>query len=52
LQLIYGGKTNHCHAQYSFASDWHVTRSENNWSKEKTLLSYIKEIIIPFVDQT
>ena len=51
VQLIYGGKTSRCHAQYSFPSDWHVTHSENHWSSEKTMLAYIKEIIVPYVDR-
>lgn len=50
LQLIYGGKTNRCHAQYSFPSDWHITHSDNHWSNEATMLSYIEQVIVPYVD--
>ena len=50
IQLIYAGKTSRCHAQYSFPSDWHITHSDNHWSNEKTMLGYIEEVIVPFVD--
>ena len=49
IQLIYGRKTTRCHAQYCFPDDWHITHSDNHWSNEKTMLGYIKEIIVPFV---
>ena len=51
IQLIYGGKTNKCHPPYSFPSDWHITHSENHWANESTMLSYIEEVIVPFVER-
>ena len=51
VQLIYGGKTSLRHAQYSFPSDWHITHSVNHWSNEDTMLLYIKEVIVPYVDR-
>lgn len=52
IQLIYGGKTNRCHPQFSFPSDWHVTHSKKHWSNEQTMLQYIEEIVIPYVERT
>ena len=49
IQLIYGGKTKRCHPKHPFPSDWLVTHSQNHWSNEKTMISYIKEIIVPYV---
>ena len=40
------------HAQYSFPSDWQITHSENHWSSEETMIAYIKEIIIPYMNRT
>ena len=50
LQLIYGGKTRRCHPAYQFPGNWVITHTENHWSNESTMLEYIKEIIVPFVD--
>ena len=51
IQLIYKGKTNKCHPSYSFPKDWSITHSDNHWSKESTMLTYIRDIIVPFVDR-
>ena len=51
IQLIYQGKTNRCHPRFQFPADWHVTHSPKHWSTEKTMLQYIVEIIIPYVDR-
>ena len=52
LQLIYKGKTNHCHPKFSFPLDWHITHSPNHWSNESTMLDYIKHIIVPYLRKT
>ena len=51
IQLIYGGKTHRCHPPYPFPVDWDITHSPNHWSNEKTMLEYIDNIIVPFVDR-
>lgn len=50
LQIIYKGKTTRCHPSYDFPSDWNITHSPNHWSTEETMLEYIFEIIIPYVE--
>ena len=51
FQLVYAGKTNRCHPAYKFPSDWQITHTQNHWSNEETMLQYIKEVIVPFVDR-
>ena len=51
IQVIYKGKTTRCHPHYEFPSDWHVTHSPKHWSNEDTMLDYIREIIIPYVER-
>ena len=50
LQIIYKGKTTRCQPSYDFLSDWNITCSPNHWSTEETMLEYISEIIIPYVE--
>ncbi len=52
LQVIYQGKTKRCHPNYNFPLDWNVTQSPKHWSTERTMIDYIKEIIVPYVDST
>ena len=49
LQIIYKGKTTHCHPSYDFPSDWNKTHSQNHWSMEETILEYISKVIISYV---
>ena len=51
VQLIYKGKTSRCHPRYKFPSDWHITHSPKHWSTEQTMLQYIENIIIPYVEK-
>jgi hypothetical protein len=51
IQLIYGGKTQHCHPPFSFPLDWEITHTPNHWSTEENMPSYIENIIVPYVDQ-
>ena len=51
IQVIYKGKTTQCHPHFEFPSDWHVTHSPKHWSNEDTMLDYIREIIIPYVER-
>lgn len=51
IQLIYGGKTRRCLPPFPFPRDWHITQSPNHWANEMTMIDYIKEVIVPFVDR-
>ena len=51
IQLIYTGKTDRCHPSYSFPLDWSITHSDNHWSNESTVLTYINDIVVPFVER-
>ncbi len=50
IQIIYKGKTKRCHPRYQFPIDLNVTHSPKHWSTEETMIEYITEIIIPFVE--
>ena len=50
LQLIYKGKSARCHPHYQFPSGWNVTHSPRHWSTEETMIEYVNEIIIPYVE--
>jgi len=50
-QLIYEGKTDHCLPQFQFPSTWNVTKSENHWYNEHTMIEYINEIILPYINE-
>ena len=34
----------------STSGDWLISRSPNHWSNEETMLEYINEVIVPYVD--
>ena len=49
-QLVYKGKTQRClPVGVRFPSDWDLTYSDNHWSNEGTMNSYIHKIILPYV---
>ena len=50
VQVIYKGKTNRVHPHYQFPINWHVTHSGNHWSTEVTMIQYVENIIIPYVN--
>ena len=50
IQVIYKGKTPRCHPHYQFPLDWDITHSPKHWSNEKTMLQYVKKVIIPYVE--
>ena len=52
IQLIYQGKSPHCHPRYNFPLEWHITHSPKHWSTEQTMLQYIEHIIVPYVETT
>ena len=52
VQLVYKGKTNQCHPHFAFPIDWEITHSPKHWSTEATMISYIDNIIGPYVERT
>ena len=50
IQVIYKGKTPRCHPHYQFPLNWDITHSPKHWSNERTMLQYIKKVIIPYVE--
>ena len=50
IQLVYQGKTNRCHPQYQFPTDWHITHSPNHWATEESTKDYLREIFFPYID--
>ena len=52
VQLVYKGKTNCCYPHFAFPVDWEITHSPNHWSTETTMISYINNIIGPYVERT
>jgi len=51
IQMIYEGKTKRCHPTFDFPRDWLISHSPNHWSNENTMVEYIEEIIVPYVDR-
>lgn len=49
--LIYTGKTKRCHAKFPFPSGWNITHSPKHWSNEETMIEYVEEIILPYVNR-
>jgi len=50
-QVIYAGKTDHCHPVFNFPSQWNITHSENYWSNGVTMLEYADKILVPFCNR-
>ena len=50
LQVIYSAKTSRCHPRFQFPQDWNITHSPNHWSNEQTMIEYISEVIVPYVE--
>lgn len=51
IQLIYQGKTARCHPKFTFPPDWDITHSPKHWSTEETMVQYIENIIVPYVQR-
>ena len=49
-QVIYKGKTDHCHLKGDIPSGWDIWHSVNHWSNEETMLRYVEKIIVPFLN--
>ena len=43
-------KTKTCHSSYVFPEEWNITHSSNHWSNEDTMIEYIQEVIVPYVE--
>jgi len=48
-QQLHEGKTIQHHQHYTFPADWLISRKDNHWSSEITILQYIREVIVPFL---
>lgn len=51
-QVIYAGKTPACLPKVTYPKDWYLTYTENHWSNEQTMLGYLHNILIPYVEAT
>ena len=49
-QIIYAGKTPRCLPSTKFPEDWDITFTKNHWANEKTTESYIKKVLVPYVE--
>jgi hypothetical protein len=47
-QLVYGGKTNRCHPDFSFPDGWDIAHSPNHWSNAETMIQDVDNIIAPY----
>ena len=49
MQLIYQGKTNHCHPiGTEFPKGFNITHTKNHWSNEDKVIEHLESIIFPF----
>ena len=51
VQLVYEGKTRRCHPLSDFPGNWVISHSPNHWSTEETMIEYITDVVVPFVEQ-
>ena len=49
-QVIYAGKTPACLPKVDYPKEWYLTYTENHWSNEQTMLGYLHNILIPYVN--
>lgn len=49
-QLIYTGKTDLCHPKVDFPDSWDITHTESHWSNEESMVRYVENIILPYVE--
>ncbi|XP_062579389.1 uncharacterized protein LOC134241337 [Saccostrea cucullata] len=50
-QLLYQGKTDTCHPRFPFPKEYDIYHSENHWSNTSTMIRYIDQIIIPYLQK-
>ena len=51
-QILYQGKTDQCHPNAQFSSDWDIFHPENHWSNEQSMLRFVDTIISPYINET
>ena len=51
MQLIYQGKTDRCHPNYTFPKEFHITHTENHWSIEEKCKEFVLKILMPYVEK-
>ena len=52
MQLIYKGTTKKCLLKrIDFLPGWDVTFTANHWADESTTISYLQNMIVPYVKQ-
>ena len=51
-QLIYKGTTHRCLPTVVFPHSWDITRTENHWSNENTMVQYMEKTIFPYIKKT
>ena len=51
-QILYQGKTDQCHPNAQFPSDWDIFHTENHWSNEQSMLRFVDTIISPYINET
>ncbi|XP_060570431.1 uncharacterized protein LOC132728775, partial [Ruditapes philippinarum] len=49
-QVIYAGLTDQCHPKYTFPEGWDIFHSPSHWSTEETMLRYVENVIVPYID--
>ena len=46
-QVIYAGKTSHCHSSVVVPPGWNITHSQNHRSTEETMIEFIEKVLSP-----
>ena len=50
-QIIYKGKTSKCLPPTESPQDWHGTFTDNHWSNEATMITYLQRVLFPYIQQ-
>ena len=50
LQFLHQGKTERCHPSQTFPSGFDIWHTPNHWASEDTTLRFIKNVILPYVE--
>ena len=52
IQVLYQGTTPRCLPKnVNFPKKWHLTYSQNHWSNESTMIDYVNEIVLLYVNE-
>ena len=51
IQLMYTGKTDLCHPKVEFPKGFDITHSPNHWANKEIVMSLLKKIVFPFVNE-